>query len=71
MKLGKEFSFFAYLLESYANYKNTSASQVLKTLDEKQLTDFVYNMYELYHTESIENAFKDLDSLISTGKTAY
>ena len=59
------------MLESYANYKDTTASNVLKTLDEKKLTDFVYNMYELYHTEAIENAFKDLDSLIATGKTAY
>ena len=71
MKLDNEFRFFAYLLESYANYKNTSASNVLKMLDESKLTDFVYNMYELYHTETIENAFKDLDSLITNGKTAF
>ncbi len=46
MKLNKELRFFAYLLESYANYKRTSAGKVLKQLDEKNLTDFVYNMYE-------------------------
>lgn len=46
MKLNKELRFFAYLLESYANYKRTSARKVLKQLDEKNLTDFVYNMYE-------------------------
>lgn len=67
----KEFRFFTYLLESYAAYKETTADQVLQMLDEKHLTQFVYDMYELYHSERIENAFADLDSLIATGETAY
>ena len=46
MKLNKELRFFFYFLESYANYKGTSAGKVLKQRDEKNLTDFVYNMYE-------------------------
>lgn len=71
MKLNKEFRFFAYLLESYAAHKNISASQVLKILDDRNLTDFVYNMYEIYHVEAIENAFMDLDSLIETGEPAW
>lgn len=66
----KEFMFFAYLLESYAAYKDTSAGEILKILDEKNLTDFVYGMYEMYHCEALENAFADLDSLIETGKPA-
>ena len=69
--MNKEFRFFTYLLESYAKYKNTSAAQVLKTLDDKQLTDFVFGMYEMYHSEAIENAYADLDSLIATGKPAW
>ena len=71
MKLSKEFRFFTYLLESYAQHKNTTAGAVLKTLDEKGLTDFVYKMYDLYHVEAIENAYMDLDSLIATGKPAW
>ena len=70
-KLDKGFRFFTCLLESYAAYKNTTAGAVLKTLDEKNLTDFVYSMYEMYHSEAIENAFMDLDSLIETGKPAW
>ncbi len=69
--MDKEFRFFAYLLESYAVYKNMTASQVLTILDEKNLTEFVYGMYEIYHIEAIENAFKDIDSLIETGKPAW
>ena len=71
MKLSKEFRFFTFLLESYANYKGITADEVLSQLDEKNLTDFVYNMYELYHAEAIENAYSDIDSLIQTGKTAW
>ena len=71
MRLNKEFIFFTYLIESYANYKVISAYDALKLLDDKKLTDFVYSMYEMYHTEAIENAFLDIDSLITTGKTAW
>lgn len=71
MRLDKKFRFFAYLIESYAAYKNTTADVIIKILDEKGLTDFVYDMYEMYHTETIENAFTDIDSLINTGKPAW
>jgi hypothetical protein len=71
MKLAKEFKFFAFLLESYAAHKGTTPDKILKILDEKNLTQFVYDMYFLYHIEAIENAFTDLDSLIQTGKPAY
>ncbi len=71
MRLTKEFKFFVYLLESYAAHKGTTADEVLKTLDDKNLTQFVYDMYEMYHIEAIENAFLDIDSLIETGRPAY
>ena len=71
MKLNKEYAFFTYLIESYAGYKGLATQKVLQILDEKELTVFIYNMYEMYHTEAIENAFLDIDSLITTGKTAW
>ena len=67
----KEFKFFVYLLESYAAHKGTTTDKVLKTLDDRNLTQFVYDMYEMYHVEAIENAFLDIDSLIETGRPAY
>ncbi len=69
--MSKEFRFFTYLLESYARHKGTTAAEVLNILDQKNLTDFVYDMYEIYHVEAIENAYRDLDSLIETGKPAW
>ena len=38
MRLNKEFIFFTYLIESYANYKGISAYDALKLLDDKKLT---------------------------------
>lgn len=67
----REFMFFAFLLESYAQYRGWTAEKVLKTLDEKGLTDYVRAMYGYYHAEAIENALRDLDSLIATGKPAW
>lgn len=69
--MNKEFMFFTYLLESYAQYKNMETADVLRLLDEKGLTDFVYKMYEIYHSEAIENAYRDIDSLLENGKTAW
>lgn len=69
--MNKEFMFFTYLLESYAQYKNMETADVLRLLEEKDLTDFVYKMYEIYHSEAIENAYRDIDSLLENGKTAW
>ena len=63
--MSKEIEFFTFLLEQYAAYKNTTADKILKQLDELKLTDYVINMYEMYHSEAIENAFNDLDRLIA------
>lgn len=69
--MDKEFTFFTFLLESYAAHKGATAAAILHQLDEKNLTEFVYKMYEMYHSEAIENAYADLDSLLTTGKPAW
>jgi len=56
--------FFVYLLEKYAARKGTTAASVLKTFDETHLTDYIKQMYPMYHTERIENAFDDIDRKI-------
>ena len=62
--MSKEMEFFIYLLERYAEYKRTTADKILKMWDDLELTDFIYNMYELYHIERLRNAFEDIDKLI-------
>lgn len=61
--MSKEMEFFSFLLEQYAHHKNTTADKVLKKWDELNLTDFIFNMYERYHSEALENAFADIDAL--------
>ncbi len=63
--MSKEMDFFIYLIENYAAYKNIRADEVLNILDKLNLTNKVYDMYEIYHQEAIENAYKDIDVLIS------
>ncbi len=62
----KEMEFFTFLMEQYAPYQNTTAAPVLLPLDELNLTDYVFNMYEMYHSEALENAFEDIDRLIAS-----
>ncbi|MCL1990743.1 MAG: DUF3791 domain-containing protein [Defluviitaleaceae bacterium] len=77
MKLDKEFEFFIYLLEHYSKYKHTTADKMLHIWNtslvhsEERLTDFILAMYWLYHTQALDNAFKDIDHLIKTGEPLY
>lgn len=65
MKLSKESEFFIYLLERYAEYKKSSADKILNQWEELGLTQFIYDMYEIYHIERLQNAFEDIDKLVA------
>ena len=71
MRLDRKFQFFCYLLESYAQHKEMPPMDVLAMWDKRGITDFIYDMYEMYHQEAIQNAFADIDSLVATGKPAW
>lgn len=62
--MSKESTFFIYLLEGYAMYKNTSVDKIIKLLDKLDILNFIYELYELYHCEKIENAYYDIDKII-------
>lgn len=62
--MSKEMDFFIYLIENYAFYKGTSADKIMKQLVDLKLLDVVFNNYEFYHIETLENAYKDIDKLI-------
>lgn len=61
--MNKESTFFIYLLERYADAKESTAEKILDTWNTLDLTDFIYDMYEMYHIERIENAFEDIERL--------
>ena len=70
-KISPEMDFFIFLLEQYAAYKHTTGDKVLKEWDEHGITEWIYNNYWSYHTEALGNAFKDIDSMLATGKPAW
>ena len=69
--MSEEMEFFSYLLEYYASYKHRPTGEILKEWDNHGITQEIYDGYWGYHTERIENAFEDIDSLIATGNHAW
>lgn len=69
--MNKEMEFYIYLLEKYSEYKNISTTDVVNKLEKLNLEKLVYDMYEKYHTESIINAFNDIDELIREKEKNY
>jgi hypothetical protein len=67
----EEMKFFIYLLEYYAAYKNEKTGNVLKEWEKHGITQKIYDNYWLYHTERMENAYMDINSMISTGKSSW
>ena len=63
--MSKEFRFFIYLLERYAEHLGVTADVAYRRLSQQNLVDYAIGMYELYHVEAIENAFADLDRRLS------
>ena len=64
--MSKEFQFFIYLLERYAEHLGVTADVAYRRLAQKGLVDYAVNMYDLYHVEAIENAFADLSRRLSS-----
>ena len=62
--MSKEMDFFLYLLEKYAEYKNENTFSLLEKWESLNLIDYIMQMYPMYHTERIENAFADIDRRI-------
>jgi len=59
--MSNEVAFFAYLLEKYAEYKNENTADMLAKWEHSNLIEYIMQMYQMYHTERIENAFADID----------
>ena len=69
--MSEELEFFLFLIENYAYRKNRLTGDVLREWDAKNITDEIYNGYFQYHQERMENAYDDIESLITTGKHLY
>jgi hypothetical protein len=48
-----------------------TAWNVLQEWEKHDIVAKIFKNYWIYHTESMENAFRDIDSLLATGKYAW
>ncbi|MBQ8510950.1 MAG: DUF3791 domain-containing protein [Clostridia bacterium] len=69
--MSEEMKFFLFLIERYAQHKEKSTGEVMNEWDARGITQKIFDGYWEYHTARIENAFADIDSLLSTGKHAW
>lgn len=69
--MSNEMDFFIYLLEAYAASKGRTADEVLAEWKARGIVQYVYDNYWLYHTETLENAYADIDSMLTVGKPAW
>lgn len=67
----EEMKFFLFLIERYANSHSRSTGDVFREWDDKGITQEIYDGYWEYHQEALQNAFMDIDSLMSSGKHAW
>lgn len=65
--MSKEMDFFIYLLEAYSQEKGRSAADVMGEWEACGVVRAIFDNYLMYHTEALENAFADIDSLVKTG----
>ena len=64
----KEMEFFLFLIERYAKAKGSMTGDVLREWENKGLTKEIFDGYFEYHQERLENAYDDIDALVTTGK---
>ena len=69
--MSDELKFFLLLLEKYAYDKGLPTAEVYREWESKGILQEIYDGYEVYHTERIENAYEDIESLAATGKHAW
>lgn len=63
--MSNQSEFFLYLIERYAEYKSTRADKVLAEWSRLGVTDLNYARSEIYHCERLENAFDDIDRIVT------
>ncbi len=69
--MNDKMNFFLFLIERYSSFKNRATGEIFREWDKHGITQTIYDNYWLYHCEAIENAFADIDSLLTTEKPAW
>ena len=62
--MSEESRYLIYFIEQYALSKGINGEKVYNLLNENNLLEYIKEMYNTYHTERVENAIADIDSLL-------
>jgi len=62
--MSEESRYFLYLIEQYAMHKGITGKETLDLFEKQNLVNYIYSMYQTYHTERVGNAIEDIDSKI-------
>lgn len=61
--MAREMQFFMQLINKYAEYKNSTAGDILTIWDDLDISKDIYDKYDEYRSEPLENVFADIDKL--------
>ena len=61
--MAREMQFFMDLIRGYAEYKNSTAGDILTIWDDLDISKVIYDNYDEYRSKSLEDVFKDIDKL--------
>ena len=61
--MAREMQFFMQLINKYAEYKNSTAGDILTIWDDLDISSLIYENYEAYRNESLKNVFADIDRI--------
>ena len=62
--MSEESRYFLYLIEQYAMHKGITGKETLDLFEKQNLVNYIYSMYQTYHTERVNNAIEDIDRKI-------
>ena len=62
--ISEESRYFLYLIEQYSMHKGITGKETLDLFEKQNIIEYIYSMYQTYHTERVNNAIEDIDRKI-------
>ena len=63
--ISEESRYFLYLIEQYSMFKGITGKETLDLFEKENIVEYIYSMYQTYHTERVDNAIEDIDKRVT------
>ena len=60
--------FVSFCIEQYKNYKHMAGREVVDLFDQYHITDYLYNHYDVLHTQGAQWLLEEIEEIIEEGK---